>query len=124
MNHEVDDRNRDDVDAARIEALAGHGLALAEIANVLAISEEALASHHAASIERGHTRSTARVAESLFRKATGEGHGAVTAAIFWLKTRARWRETSGTELMSAGRALVTSKIRRFAEDARDGRRGS
>ncbi|HEV7253715.1 MAG TPA: hypothetical protein VGN97_11575, partial [Mesorhizobium sp.] len=34
------------------------------------------------------------VAENLFRKATGEGREAVTAAIFWLKTRARWKEVS------------------------------
>jgi hypothetical protein len=38
------------------------------------------------------------VAESLYRKATGEGREAVTAAIFWLKTRARWKETSIHEL--------------------------
>ena len=29
-----------------------------------------------------------------YRKATGEGREAVTAAIFWLKTRAGWRETN------------------------------
>ena len=28
------------------------------------------------------------------RKATGEGREAVTAAIFWLKTRAHWKEVS------------------------------
>ena len=33
------------------------------------------------------------MAESLFRKATGDHHQSVTAAIFWLKARARWRET-------------------------------
>jgi hypothetical protein len=33
------------------------------------------------------------VAENLYRKATGEGREAVTAAIFWLKARAGWRET-------------------------------
>jgi hypothetical protein len=36
---------------------------------------------------------TAKVAEFLFRKATTEGSQAVTAAIFWLKTRGGWRET-------------------------------
>jgi len=33
------------------------------------------------------------VAENLYRKATGEGREAVTAAIFWLKTHAGWKET-------------------------------
>jgi hypothetical protein len=32
------------------------------------------------------------VAGNLFRIATSEDPGAVTAAIFWLKTRAGWRE--------------------------------
>jgi hypothetical protein len=32
----------------------------------------------------------------VYRKATGEGRESVTAAIFWLKTRARWKETSST----------------------------
>jgi hypothetical protein len=35
---------------------------------------------------------TVKVAEFLFRKATTDGSQAVTAAIFWLKTRGGWRE--------------------------------
>ena len=34
------------------------------------------------------------MAESLFRIATSQGREAVTAAIFWLKARASWKETS------------------------------
>ena len=34
------------------------------------------------------------MAENLFRKATGDGPQAVAAAIFWLKTRAGWKETT------------------------------
>ena len=34
---------------------------------------------------------------NLFRKATGDGRESVTAAIFWLKARARWKETSINE---------------------------
>ena len=37
------------------------------------------------------------MAENLYRKATGEGREAVTAAIFWLKARARWKEVSVNE---------------------------
>ena len=44
-------------------------------------------------LAHGHTKANARVAENLYRKATGEGREAVTAAIFWLKTRAGWKET-------------------------------
>ena len=38
------------------------------------------------------------MAENLYRKATGEGREAVIAAIFWLKTRTGWRETSVHEV--------------------------
>ncbi len=38
------------------------------------------------------------MAENLYRKATGEGREAVTAAIFWLKTRAGWKETTSHEI--------------------------
>jgi hypothetical protein len=106
----------DPVVAARIEALAGYGLSGAEIAHVLGIGEETLLSHHAGLIESGRIKSNARVAESLFRKATGEGYGAVTAAIFWLKTRARWKETSVQELTASSDCPVTVQIVRFGEE--------
>jgi hypothetical protein len=38
------------------------------------------------------------VAENLYRRATGEGREAVTAAIFWLKSRAGWRENSSHQI--------------------------
>ena len=120
MNPELSDRNDGDFEASRIEALAGYGLSAAEIAHVLDLGEETLVEHHAAALENGRIKANARVAESLFRKATGEGHGAVTAAIFWLKTRARWRETSVHELTSERNQPVIVEIRRFAEKRDDG----
>ena len=42
----------------------------------------------------GADRANARVAQNLFRMATGTGREALGAACFWLKTRARWRERS------------------------------
>ncbi len=44
------------------------------------------------------SKANVRAAENLYRKATGDGREAVTAAIFWLKTRAGWKETSVHEL--------------------------
>ncbi len=37
-------------------------------------------------------KANSRIAESLYRKAMGDGPQSVTACIFWLKTRARWKE--------------------------------
>lgn len=49
-------------------------------------------------LDSGKGVANALVAQSLFKKATsGTGQGAVTAAIFWLKTQAGWKETNVTE---------------------------
>ncbi|HEV7255902.1 MAG TPA: hypothetical protein VGN97_22745 [Mesorhizobium sp.] len=83
--------------AAKVEALTGFGLSAQEIARVLELDETELAQAYARELGAGAIKANARVAERLFRKATGEGREAVTAAIFWLKTRARWREVNTHE---------------------------
>ena len=83
--------------ASRVEALAGYGLPAADIACVLAVEVEELKAAYAHELESGGIKAN-RVAESLYRKALGDGREGVTAAIFWLKTRARWKETSVHEL--------------------------
>jgi hypothetical protein len=60
---------------------------------VVGIDAKTLRKHYREELDTGHIKATAKVAESLFRKATGEGAQSVTAAIFWLKTRGGWRET-------------------------------
>jgi hypothetical protein len=84
--------------SSKVEALAGFGLSAADIACVLATDEKELQATYAHELESGGIKANARVAESLYRKATGEGREAVTTAIFWLKTRARWKETSVHEV--------------------------
>jgi hypothetical protein len=96
--------------SAKVEALAGYGIAPHEIARVLAVDEQELKAVYADELESGHIKANARVAESLFRKATGEGREAVTAAIFWLKTRARWKETSAHEHSSDPDTPITFSV--------------
>lgn len=88
--------------SAKVEALAGYGISPADIATVLAVDEQELKDTYANELGSGHIKANARVAESLFRKATGEGRESVVAAIFWLKTRARWKETSVHEHAGRG----------------------
>ncbi len=85
-------------DRRTVEALAGYGTPEADIAGLLSIDPKTLRKHYRSELDHGHTKANAKVAENLYRMATGEGREAVTAAIFWLKTRARWRETSVHEL--------------------------
>ena len=73
--------------------MAGYGIPEADIATVLEIDPKTLRKHYREELDTGQIKATAKVAESLFRKATGDGSQSVTAAIFWLKTRGGWRET-------------------------------
>ena len=96
--------------ASRVEALAGYGLPAADIACVLAVEVEELKAAYAHELESGGIKANARVAESLYRKALGDGREGVTAAIFWLKTRARWKETHVQEHIGAPAAPVRFKV--------------
>jgi hypothetical protein len=82
----------------QVETLAGYGIPEAEIAGLIGIDPKTLRRYYRQELDHGHTKANAKVAENLFRKATGEGRESVTAAIFWLKTRARWKETTVNEI--------------------------
>jgi hypothetical protein len=84
----------DPVQRRQVEALAGYGVPEAEIAGLLEIDPKTLRKHYRHELDHGHTKANAKVAENLYHIALGEGREAVTAAIFWLKVRARWKETS------------------------------
>src|SRR5436190_23836785 len=78
----------------QVEALAGYGVPEAEIAAMVEIDPKTLRKHYRHELDHGHSKANAKVAENLYRKALGDGRESVTAAIFWLKARARWKETS------------------------------
>ena len=84
--------------AHQVEAMAGYGLPARDIAIVLGIDAWVLERDYRQELLAGAIKANAKVAESLFRRATGEGREGVTAAIFWLKTRAGWRETTVHEV--------------------------
>jgi hypothetical protein len=95
----------------QVEAMAGYGVAEADIAGVIGIDPKTLRKHYRDELDNGHVKANAKVAENLFRKATGEGREAVTAAIFWLKTRAGWKETAVQELSGRnGAPIVTVAV--------------
>jgi hypothetical protein len=73
----------------QVEALAGYGVPEAEIAGMVGVDPKTLRKHYRHELAFGHTKANAKVAENLFRKATGEGRESVIAAIFWLKARGR-----------------------------------
>jgi len=88
----------DAFNARQVEAMAGYGLPAKDIAIVLDIDARVLERDYRKELQAGAIKANAKVAESLFRRATGEGREGVAAAIFWLKTRAGWRETTVHEV--------------------------
>jgi hypothetical protein len=73
----------------QVEALAAYGIPEADISRVVAIDPKTLRKHYREELDLGETKANAQVAGFLFNSAK---NGNVTAQIFWLKTRARWRE--------------------------------
>ena len=79
-------------DRLRVRRLVGFGLRQEEIAHLVVdrktgrpISESTLRKHFAHEFAVGATEANSKVAESLFRKGTGDGPQSMTAAIWWTK---------------------------------------
>src|SRR3954468_13797571 len=82
----------------QVEAMAAYGIPESAISRVVGIDAKTLRKHYRDELDMGETKANAQIAGFLFNAARG---GNVTAQIFWLKTRARWRETP-TELRHSG----------------------
>lgn len=90
--HEPTEANR-----ATVEAMAGFGIPQRDISLVLRIDVKTLEKYYREQLDRGAAVANTKVAQNLFRIACGEGREAVTAAIFWCKTRMGWREVPREE---------------------------
>lgn len=73
------------------------GLTHDQMGAILGVSADTLERHYKAELAQGHSRMTYNVANNLYRMATGTDKGSVAAAIFWMKTKGRWRETNRLE---------------------------
>jgi hypothetical protein len=81
---------------------------------VVEIDPTTLRRHYRKELGIGHIKANTKVAENLYRKATGDGRESVVAAIFWLKTRAKWKETTVHEVTEAtGNDAHNSDARRL-----------
>ena len=73
-----------------VETLAGYGLPIAEIASVVGTTDKTLTAHCSAELESGRAKANAKVAQSLFDRATKDKD--TTAMIWWTKARMKWSE--------------------------------
>lgn len=80
----------------QVEHLAAFGIPVEQMVHLVfdakgkAISEGTLRKYFGTELATGQVKANAKIARTLFEKASG---GDTTAMIFWLKTRARWKET-------------------------------
>lgn len=87
--HEPTQQDRDT--ARRLSAL---GVPHEDIATRLKISSDTLVKYYQEELDEGRIDANSAIAGTLFNQAK---KGNTAAAIFWLKTRARWKETQSHE---------------------------
>jgi len=75
-----------------VETMIAVGITQADVATVLGIDPKTLRHHYRAELDRAAILANTKVAQNLFKIATGTGREAVTAGIFWMKVRAGWSE--------------------------------
>ena len=90
--------------AKRLSAL---GCPHEDIAIRLKISSDTLTKYYQTELDEGRIDANSAIAGTLFQQAK---NGNTAAAIFWLKTRARWKETSSHEVTGADGAPLLSGI--------------
>lgn len=103
-----------DVQRQLVRDMVAYGIPTEEIASVVinphtdrGISPPTLRKHFAHELKTGHVLANAEVAANLFDIATSRfDQGNVRAAIFWLKARAGWKETSEVEVTANTGVLV------------------
>lgn len=86
-------------DREKVKAYAAVGVPADQIALVLRIAESTVKKHFALELRTGGIEATAQVGGALFKLALS---GNPTACIFWMKTRARWKEADRLEVEHSG----------------------
>jgi len=79
----------------RVYILSTVGTRHEDIATVLSISHDTLVKYYKEELDKGRIEANASVAETLFKQAK---EGNTTAMIFWLKSRAKWKESTQREI--------------------------
>lgn len=78
----------------QVKTLAAVGVRHEDIAAKLGISSDTLVKYYRRELDDGRVDANATIAKSLFDQAKA---GNTTAQIFWLKTRAGWKDTQTIE---------------------------
>jgi hypothetical protein len=94
----------------QVEAMAAYGIPEPDIARA-GVDPKTLRKHYRDELDMGEAKANAQVAGFLFSAAR---NGNVTAQIFWLKTRAKWREMP-VELKHSG-SIATRDLSQVSDE--------
>lgn len=102
----------------RVFKFASHGINHDQIAAALGIDADTLKKHYSKELTQALAEANCAVAQSLFLAATvqdRDGRWNSTAQIFWLKTRARWKD----EDVTGAKATININLSRGEAPAKD-----
>jgi hypothetical protein len=91
----------------KVQYLAGLGVSQDDIAKIIGCAPKTLRKRFREELNRGVAEANAMVAGYLFNSAK---QGNVSAQIFWLKTRAQWREGAAPSPISDTNAEASSTV--------------
>ena len=106
----------DDAMRERVRYLAGVGVRQDDIARIIGCAPKTLRKRFRDELDRGAAEANASVAGYLFNSAKA---GNVAAQIFWLKTRAHWREGSPNPISDTKAAPSSSVVLVLPDNGRD-----
>ena len=87
--HQPDDKSR-----KTVEAMVSYGIPQEDIAKVIGIDPKTLRLHYRNEIDTAAAKANSQVAQRLYQKCMNDDTSSI---IFWLKTRAQWKEVSKVE---------------------------
>lgn len=79
-------------DRKKVRVLSGLGIKQDDIAAAFGIDDKTLRKHYREELDGGKIESNSAVARSLYNMATDPDKPQVSAAIFWLKCQAGWKD--------------------------------
>ena len=99
-----------------VKNLSAVGIRYVDIALKLEIGDDTLVKHYKKELDNGRIEANAQIGQTLFQQAKD---GNTAAAIFWLKTRANWKETSALEVTGQDGSPLVSPIIYIGTDDTD-----
>ena len=92
------------------------GTTQAIIADILGIDGKTLTKYYREELDQALARANASVGGALYNKAKG---GDTAAMIFWMKTRAGWREKQEIDHTSSDRSMTPQVVERIIIDPKE-----